>query len=84
MIKRTKAQWISLFSRFDKSGLSAAAFCLDNKLCPKYFSLRRKQLGESKLKANTGNRRKPRFSKIALAESATRHECRLILPNGVT
>ncbi len=85
MIKRTEAQWKALFSRFEKSNLSAAAFCLENKLCPKYFGLRRKQLGESKLKANTRNKCNPRFSKVALPESMmTRHECRIILPNGVT
>ena len=27
MIKRTEAQWRALFTSFDQSGLSAAAFC---------------------------------------------------------
>jgi len=85
MVKRTETQWRALFSRFDKSGLSAAAFCREHELCPQYFSLRCKQLGQSKLKTNTRKKRKPRFSKVALPESmATKYECRIILPNGVT
>jgi len=50
MVKRTKSQWRSLFEAHDASGLSASVFCKQNKLCPKYFSLRRKQLlgGEPK------------------------------------
>lgn len=44
MIKRSPAQWQALFSQQHRSGLSAAAFCRQHKLCPKYFSLRKKQL----------------------------------------
>lgn len=44
MTKRTEEQWQTLFQQHDESGLTAAQFCRDNKLCPKYFSLRRKQL----------------------------------------
>ena len=44
MAKRTEEQWRALFQQHDESGLTAAAFCRNNKLCPKYFSLRRKHL----------------------------------------
>jgi len=81
MIKRTEAQWRALFSKFDKSGLSAAAFCRENQLCPKYFCLRRKQLGE----VTTKRKRKPRFSKIKMsAPLSSGSESRIVLPNGVT
>jgi len=45
MIKRSEAQWFELFEKHERSGLSAAQFCRDENLCPKYFSLRKKQLG---------------------------------------
>lgn len=49
MVKRTEEQWHALFAEQAASNLSAAAFCKARKLCPKYFSLRRKQLlGETK------------------------------------
>lgn len=44
MKRRTKEQWQELFAQHDTSGVSAAEFCQHNDLCPKYFSLRRKQL----------------------------------------
>ena len=46
MIKRTPEQWRALFQAQSDSGLSAKAFCKANKLCNKYFSKRRKELGE--------------------------------------
>ncbi len=83
MTKRTETQWRTLFAKFDKSRQTAATFCRENKLCSKYFSLRRKQLGVEKSKA----KRKPRFSKVNISEtlkpSASHPEYRLILPNGV-
>ena len=47
MIIRTEAQWRALFQQHKNSGLSSNAFCKRHKLCPKYFSLRKKQLGLS-------------------------------------
>ena len=44
MIKRTPEQWRKLFLDHQASGLSQAQFCKQHKLCPKYFSLRRRQL----------------------------------------
>jgi len=54
MKKRTKEQWQGLFAQHDISGVSAAEFCQQNDLCPKYFSLRRKQLAKvaGKVKAS--------------------------------
>jgi len=53
MAIRTEAQWHALFSEQVASGLSGAAFCKERKLCPKYFSLRRKQLSGEKSEAST-------------------------------
>ena len=44
MAKRTEQQWRDLFQQHEQSGLTAAQFCRENKLCSKYFSLRRRQL----------------------------------------
>lgn len=46
MKKRTVEEWQTLFAEHTESGLSAAAFCRERGLCPKYFSLRRRQLGD--------------------------------------
>lgn len=42
---RSKEQWRQIFAEHAASGLSAQQFCRDKKLCAKYFSLRKKQLG---------------------------------------
>jgi len=47
MIKRSKEQWRALFAEHKSSGLTAAAFCRERSLCPKYFALRKRQLSES-------------------------------------
>ena len=44
-IRRSAAQWRALFAAHDGSGLTAAAFCREQALCPRYFSLRRRQFG---------------------------------------
>ena len=51
MTKRSPSQWQALFSAHQQSGLSQAAFCKQQGLSTKYFSLRRKQL--------TGDRKHP-------------------------
>ncbi len=48
MIRRTVLQWRELFNEQIASGLTAAAFCREKQLCPRYFSKRRKQLMTSK------------------------------------
>jgi hypothetical protein len=54
MKKRNEEQWRALFAQQDASGVSAAVFCKQNELCPKYFSLRRKQLAKMAGKEETG------------------------------
>lgn len=44
MTRRSPAQWRELFREQEASGLNAAAFCRAHGVCPKYFSLRRRQL----------------------------------------
>jgi transposase-like protein len=44
MKRRSEAQWRALFDEHVTSGQTAAAFCRLHGVCPKYFSLRRRQL----------------------------------------
>ncbi len=44
MQTRTLEEWQALFAEQAASGLSARRFCEQRQLCPKYFSLRRRQL----------------------------------------
>jgi len=55
MNKRSPTEWQILFEKYAASGLSAAAFCREQGLCPKYFSLRRKQLRDE----SSGTKQKP-------------------------
>lgn len=43
--RRSKEEWQELILRQAESGLSAQQFCRNNDVCPKYFSIRKKQLG---------------------------------------
>lgn len=43
--RRSKEDWQALILRQANSGRSAQQFCHDNDVCPKYFSIRKKQLG---------------------------------------
>ncbi len=45
MKKRNEQEWRDLFAQHAVSGLSAQQFCKTNDLCPKHFSMRKKQLG---------------------------------------
>jgi len=54
MKKRSEEQWRELFEQQETSGVSAAVFCKQNDLCPKYFSLRRKQLAKVVGKKESG------------------------------
>ena len=45
MRKRSADEWRALFEAQTESGLTAAQFCRERDICPKYFSLRRKVLG---------------------------------------
>lgn len=51
MTTRSVAQWQALFAAHRQSGLSQARFCKQQGLCPKYFSLRRKQLSGDRKQA---------------------------------
>lgn len=54
MERRSNEQWRELFSQHDTSGVSAVVFCQQHNLCPKYFSLRRKQLMKNNGEVETG------------------------------
>ena len=47
MIRRSKTEWLNLIDEHASSGLSATEFCRRNKLNPKYFSLRRRELAQT-------------------------------------
>jgi hypothetical protein len=44
MVRRTREQWLALFAAHRQSGLSQRQFCKEQRVCPRYFSLRRRQL----------------------------------------
>lgn len=44
MKRRSKEDWQALILRQTESGLSAQQFCRNHDVCPKYFSIRKKQL----------------------------------------
>ena len=45
MVKRTSKEWRGLFEAHAASGMTEIRFCEERGLCPKYFNLRKKQLG---------------------------------------
>ena len=52
-IQRSVEQWQTLFAQHEQSGLSANAFCQQQGLCPKHFSLRRRQLAAKRTETTT-------------------------------
>ncbi|WP_290581022.1 IS66 family insertion sequence element accessory protein TnpA [Ketobacter sp.] len=44
MKKRTQEQWLELIQQQQASGQTQAQFCREHSVCPRYFSLRKKQL----------------------------------------
>lgn len=67
MMKRTVEEWQILFSEQLASGLSARQFCVQRDVCPRYFSLRRRQLSALSLTAFVPMRRPP---PVAIADAA--------------
>ena len=47
MSRRTPAEWRELIAQQQTSGVSAAQFCRERSINPKYFSARKKQLRNS-------------------------------------
>ena len=89
MIKRTIEQWQALFIAHDQTDLSAAEFCRQHNLCPKYFSLRRKQLSGQAVKTQkTTAFVKARVStmrRFGMESIQLRHgSCELTVPSSVS
>ncbi len=66
MVIRTTEQWQMLFKQHDESDLTAAQFCRENDLCPKYFAKRKKDLNGSidkSIKPRLVKLRKPKQNK---------------------
>lgn len=53
MVRRSQTQWRELFREQEASGLNVAAFCREQQVCPKYFSLRRRQLSSGAVPDDT-------------------------------
>jgi len=47
MSRRTQKEWRDLIAQQQSSGVSAAQFCRERSINPKYFSTRKKQLASS-------------------------------------
>jgi hypothetical protein len=63
MVIRSIEQWQALFKQHDESGLKASEFCRANKLCPRYFSKRKRDLA-CHPKDNPAVVKKPKLVKI--------------------
>lgn len=68
MVRRTQAQWRELFREQEASGLDAAAFCQARGVCPKYFSLRRRQLSRGVMSDDAATM--SAFAPVAIQRSA--------------
>ena len=66
MIKRTPDQWRALFAAHDESDLTAAAFCREQGLCPKYFSVRRRQLNAGSVPTSKPKASQPAFTPVSM------------------
>lgn len=80
MKRRSEEEWRALFAAQAVSGMTAVAFCREQGLCPKYFSLRRRQLlGPRGSESHRGTR--AAFVPVALSKLPEMIELRL--PTGV-
>ena len=71
MIIRSESQWLDLFKKHELSELSAAQFCRDNKLCTRYFSKRKQQLGwnsKDQVKAIKSKKSPNDFIKVSVSK----------------
>lgn len=66
MRKRSEDEWRSLFAAHRASGLSANAFCRQQGLCSKYFSLRRQQLEDEPGPALAEKKELPAFVPVSI------------------
>ena len=74
MILRSKQEWLELFKKHEISDLSAAKFCRDEKLCARYFSKRKQQLGWTiKNVIKTHKKKKPTNGFIKVSVSKSNH-----------
>ena len=73
MVIRSESEWLALFEKHKISGLSAAQFCQDEKLCTRYFSKRKKQLGWiGKKQPNTStNKHNTDFIQVSVSQTKT-------------
>ena len=76
MSRRTKAQWHALFEAHEQSGQTAAAFCREHQVNPKYFGLRRRQLSDEDVHQS------PRFIPVSLGKVSFCERLTLRDPSG--
>ena len=70
MVVRSTEQWQALFKQHDESGLKASEFCQVNKLCPRYFSKRKHDLGWNVKETEVASK-KPNLVKVKKVKSPT-------------
>ena len=74
MILRSEQEWLGLFKKHEQSGLSAAEFCREEKLCARYFSKRKRQLAWSskrEVKVVKPKRINNDFIKVSISKAKT-------------
>ena len=71
MARRTKAQWQALIGAHGASGQKAAAFCREQGINARYFSLRRRQLSEERATSSSS------FAAVSLSASSGSEAIRL-------
>jgi len=78
-VRRSQAQWSGIFQRFERSGLSAGAFCRREGLALSSFQRRRAVMGEASGRSEFIELEPPPGGEPA----ATRWAVELCLPGGV-
>ena len=76
MTRRSKAQWQALIEAFERSGMTGVAFCKEHGLNSKYFSSRRRQLLDGKVKAAS------RFVPVSISKPSSSERINLRDPSG--
>ena len=76
MTRRTKSEWCTLIKAHAQSGKTAAAFCREQGINAKYFSLRRRQLSE------LSTQRAPSFVPVTLGRSGSGEKITLSATGG--
>lgn len=64
MQKRTETEWQQLFTEYQHSGLSQAAFCRQKKICSKSLNRYKRKVGASKVKTSFVQAKRPAATEV--------------------